>query len=113
MVTFLFFLLSLYPFPVLSLLRSQYASLIPPTTPGVIPVYPALPPQYEGSYNMNDSTILMPCNYSGYYNSTVYSLFGVADFDWSNDKGVWSAATPMSCQVCAMHAEVIFLCVFV
>jgi hypothetical protein len=40
----------------------------------------------------------MPCNESGYTNPELMAKFGVVDFDWSNSKGEWSAATPMDCE---------------
>ena len=44
---------------------------------------------------MNASTVIMPCNYTGYQAPSTTAGWGVVDFDWSNDLDGWSAATPM------------------
>jgi hypothetical protein len=44
---------------------------------------------------MNASTIIMPCNYTGYQDPSTTAGWGVIDFDWSNNLAGWSAATPM------------------
>ena len=46
-------------------------------------------PTWEVTYNAAESTIFMPCNYSGIFNATFASNFGVADWDWSNMKQLW------------------------
>ena len=43
----------------------------------------------------NASTIIMPCNYTGYQQPSTTAGWGILDFDWSNDLDGWSAATPM------------------
>ena len=48
-----------------------------------------LVPSWEVTYNPAESTIFMPCNYSGLFNSTFAGQFGVADFDWSDGKQLW------------------------
>lgn len=45
---------------------------------------------------MNASTIIMPCNYTGFQDPSTTAGWGVVDFDWSNDLDGWSAATPMN-----------------
>jgi hypothetical protein len=47
---------------------------------------------------MQQSTIAMPCNYSGFFDAAQAAQFGIADFDWSNARGPWSTAQPMNCQ---------------
>ena len=37
---------------------------------------------------MNLSTIIMPCNDTGYTDPKTTLGWGVVDFDWSNGKGV-------------------------
>jgi hypothetical protein len=45
---------------------------------------------------MNQSTISMFCNASGFFDPVLSSSFGVASFDWSNNKATWAAAKPMT-----------------
>ena len=50
---------------------------------------------------MNQSTIIMACNYSGYFSDEVVqklSRFAIVDIDWSNAKSVWSNVSPMNDQ---------------
>ena len=44
---------------------------------------------------MNASTIIMPCNYTGYQEPSTTASWGIVDFDWSNNLRGWSGATPM------------------
>ena len=55
---------------------------------------PLLPPNqtYVQTYDMQRSTIVMVCNYSGYQS---VGNFAIEDYDWSNSLAAWSAATPM------------------
>ena len=55
---------------------------------------PLLPPSqtYVQTYDMQRSTIVMVCNYSGYQS---VGKFAIEDYDWSNSLAAWSAATPM------------------
>ena len=58
-------------------------------------------PKWPVTYQMNSSTIVQPCNETGYFND--YSLsqlakFGIVSIDWSNAKQLWSNAAPMDCQ---------------
>ena len=54
-------------------------------------------PQWPATYNMQDSTIVQPCNMSGFLNASFYSQFGVVSVDWSNAKQLW-VQPPMSCE---------------
>ena len=56
---------------------------------------PCSVPAWPATYQMNASTIIMPCNYSGFQAPSTVAGWGVVDFDWSNDLAGWSAATPM------------------
>jgi hypothetical protein len=52
---------------------------------------------------MNQSTIIMPCNYTGATNPLSTKGWAVLDFDWSNWKGHgdadgWSKHKPMDCE---------------
>lgn len=65
------------------------------------PAVPLWPPTYQ----LNESTFLYVCNYSGYTDVSADSVvrrFGVVAFDWSNNKGslptdagVWANGHPM------------------
>ena len=41
------------------------------------------------------STLMMPCNVSGFFDATLAARYGIADFDWSNLRGRWARARPM------------------
>ena len=71
-----------------------------PGPDGVVPVYPAIAPQYAPEWGLKASTIMMPCNTSGWLDNTNNrtSNFGTVDVDWSNAKKDWEAARPMDCQ---------------
>ena len=43
-------------------------------------------PRFEPTYNMSRSTIVMPCNDSGFFDTSLTKNFGIVDFDWSNAK---------------------------
>ena len=44
---------------------------------------------------MRDSSIIMGCNYSGLFNESLASRWGVVDLDWSNDKSSWLESRPI------------------
>ena len=48
-------------------------------------------PDRPATYMMNSSTIIMPCNNSGYTDPSTTLGWGVVDFDWSNAKGKGTA----------------------
>ena len=61
----------------------------------------AVLPKWQATYQMNRSTIIMACNFSGYFSDeTVQKLarFGIVDIDWSNAKALWSNTSPMDDQ---------------
>ena len=53
-------------------------------------------PLWPKTYNMQDSTIIQPCNMSGFLNATLYSQYGVVSVDWSNAKALWTHSHPMN-----------------
>jgi hypothetical protein len=55
-------------------------------------------PDWEPTWDMPQSTIIMPCNYSGYTTDPVVSKFGIIDYDWSNARFAWVNNAPMNCQ---------------
>jgi hypothetical protein len=55
-------------------------------------------PLWNATYNALQSTIFMPCNFSGYFDAEFAASFGVADFDWSNGKQLWANTQPMTCE---------------
>jgi hypothetical protein len=60
-----------------------------------------LVPTWTVTYSPSQSTIFMPCNYSGFFNATFAGEFGVADFDWSDGKQLWvnpPGGGPMICE---------------
>ena len=55
------------------------------------------------TYQMNKSTIIMPCNYTGPTDPASTAGWAIVDFDWSNWKGRddsegWSKHKPMDCE---------------
>eukprot|EP01116_Phalansterium_solitarium_P006392 TRINITY_DN1868_c0_g3_i1.p1 TRINITY_DN1868_c0_g3~~TRINITY_DN1868_c0_g3_i1.p1 ORF type:complete len:413 (+),score=136.21 TRINITY_DN1868_c0_g3_i1:257-1495(+) len=58
-----------------------------------------LTPTWAPTYDMSLSTIIMPCNESGFTNvDSTEAKFGLVDFDWSNAKAVWAQQKPMDCE---------------
>lgn len=58
-------------------------------------------PKWTPIYQMNRSTIVMPCNESGYFSDDTLkelSRYGIVDIDWSNAKQVWASTSPMNDQ---------------
>jgi hypothetical protein len=55
-------------------------------------------PNWKPTWDMASSTIIMPCNYSGYTTDPVVSKFGIVDYDWSNARHDWVNSAPMDCQ---------------
>eukprot|EP00054_Salpingoeca_dolichothecata_P010503 m.58577 g.58577 ORF g.58577 m.58577 type:complete len:407 (-) comp19026_c0_seq2:20-1240(-) len=60
--------------------------------------FPVPMPAWPATYKMNQSTLIMACNESSFFNAELAATYGVADFDWSNAKSVWSQQRPMDCQ---------------
>ena len=58
--------------------------------PGRFPLWPS-------TYVMRDSTIVQPCNMSGFLDASVFAQYGVVSVDWSNAKALW-VQPPMSCE---------------
>ena len=40
----------------------------------------------------------MVCNITHQFDPVVAAGFGIADFDWSNQKAQWAAQKPMNCE---------------
>ena len=57
----------------------------PYTCPGTLPY------AMKQTYQMNLSTIIMPCNDTGFTDPQSTKGWGIVDFDWSNGKGTGSA----------------------
>lgn len=53
-------------------------------------------PTMKPTWQMNLSTIVMPCNNSGFTDPSRTAGFGIVDFDWSNSKAQWAKAKPMN-----------------
>ena len=43
-------------------------------------------PTWPPTWRMQDSTIIQPCNFSGFLNASHFSQYGVVSIDWSNAK---------------------------
>lgn len=56
---------------------------------------PCRVPPWPATWQMNASTIIMPCNYTGYQVPKTVAGWGIVDFDWSNNLAGWSSSTPM------------------
>ena len=56
--------------------------------PGPNPPPPPAPvlPSWEPTWNITRSTIIMPCNLSGYFDQDIAGRFAIVDYDWSNGK---------------------------
>ena len=52
-------------------------------------------PKWPAVFEMNMSTILMPCNASGMHSTEEALRYGIVSYDWANAKGVWGKHTPM------------------
>jgi hypothetical protein len=57
-----------------------------PTNPGK---------SWEPTWDMAMSTIMMPCNTSGWFDPSLAAKYGIADFDWSNARAMWANSAPM------------------
>lgn len=57
----------------------------------------ALPP-WQPTFDMGRSTIIEPCSDTKEpFNATLCAQYGICDYDWSNQKPLWSGAKPMNC----------------
>ena len=77
-------------FPLGAVLRNLASAAKPcddwPKSPGTVPRAP-----YKQTWQMNLSTIIMPCNNTGYTSPSSTLGWGIIDFDWSNGKGTGTA----------------------
>ena len=56
-------------------------------------------PHFPPTWDMQRSTMVMPCNYSGILDmGSSVGKFGVVDIDWSNMKKIWANAHPMDAE---------------
>ena len=60
-------------------------------------------PEWPQTWQMNQSTILMVCNNTGYTDPKSTAGWSLVDFDWSNGKGTgsadgWAKHKPMDCE---------------
>ena len=54
-------------------------------------------PKWSPTYSMAKSTIVMPCNNSGFLDPSFAAKWGICDIDWSNLKSQWDKKNPMDC----------------
>ena len=66
---------------------------------GFIPLSATVLPSKPPRYQMNHSTIIMPCNNSGYMDPARTVGWSIIDFDWSNGKAIWTKQRPMMDEV--------------
>ena len=52
-------------------------------------------PTWTPTWDMAASTIMMPCNTSGWFDAELAAKYGIADFDWSNARAMWANHAPM------------------
>jgi len=62
---------------------------------GFLPLSAMASPNMPPRYQMNQSTIIMPCNNSGYMDPQRTVGWSIIDFDWSNGKAIWTKQRPM------------------
>ena len=56
-------------------------------------------PRFPPTWDMQQSTMVMPCNYSGTMDMrSSVGKFGIVDVDWSNMKKIWSNSHPMDAE---------------
>ena len=59
-------------------------------------------PKWTPTYNMSESTVIMPCNYNELMSNgpmwPTIREFGLISIDWSNSKKDWISTTPMTCE---------------
>lgn len=53
-------------------------------------------PQFAATWSLAESTIVMPCNYTGGLDPAAVDRWGIVDIDWSNDKAHWVNTHPMT-----------------
>lgn len=69
----------------------------PPPPPGPGQPWPPHPTANWGAptWRMAMSTLMMPCNTSGWFDTELASQSGIVDFDWSNARAIWANQHPM------------------
>ena len=72
-------------------LRSSAALAFVTFAHGLVPAWPP-------TWNLQLSTIIQPCNLSGWLDPVFYSQFGIVDVDWSNQKDRWVTTVPFDDQ---------------
>lgn len=50
---------------------------------------------WQPTWDMAMSTVMMPCNTSGWFDPELAAMYGIADFDWSNARQMWANQAPM------------------
>ena len=65
-------------------------------------------PSFPPTWNMSLSTIIMPCNDTGFMGmQDVIGRYGIVDYDWSNAKQVWVNAHPMNADEMLLQQAII------
>ena len=78
------------------LLRLAAAAVLAASAAAQVPTWPQ-------TWQMNKSTIMMTCNYSGLVDPSTTAGWSIVDYDWSNAKGTgdsdgWAKHKPMDCE---------------
>ena len=64
-------------------------------------------PNFPHTYDMQQSTIAMVCNYSGLLDmSGPVGKYGILDFDWSNAKLIWGNDHPMDSEAMQLQQAI-------
>ena len=62
--------------------------------------FPTVLPSWKPTYQMNKSTFVYTCNYTGpsdVSNTSILAKFGMVFLDWSESKEIWVKESPMTC----------------
>eukprot|EP01044_Picomonas_judraskeda_P030480 COSAG03_NODE_10983_length_618_cov_0.499037_1_plen_90_part_00 len=73
----------------LFLVVAQASVPAPPWTP---PTPRVAHPPWKPTWNMSMSTIIFPCNHSGWFSPQLAGRFGIVSIDFENTLDVWAFA---------------------
>jgi len=73
-----------------------------PFCPVAEPAWDPLPrpllPRFAPTWDVSRSTIIQPCNSSGYMDSKTAAAFGIISFDYNNGRAVWEKQAAPQCE---------------
>ena len=70
------------------------ASDAPPAPPWIPPTPRVANPPWKPTWNMSMSTIIFPCNHSGWFSPQLAGRFGIVSIDFENTLDVWAFMKP-------------------